>query len=180
MISSRYAKALLEYAESSGTGDKIYSQAQALVQMMRAVPQLEEYVQKHDDIKLTEKLALLSSAIEEPLTEELKRFVELVASRRRIDMLLSMLLSYISKYRKRHHIKIGSLVTAVPDDGLKERLESMFGERTGGRVRLHTAVNPELIGGFVFELDDYRIDASVRTRIEKIRRCLVDDSSRII
>ena len=52
---------------------------------------------------------------------------------------------------------------------------------TGTTVRIGTvAVDPQLIGGFVFELDGYRLDASVRTRLEKIRQCLVDDNSRIV
>ena len=56
----------------------------------------------------------------------------------------------------------------------------MFSERTGSGVHFTAGVDPELLGGFVFELDGYRLDASVRTRLDKIRQCLVDDNSRIV
>ena len=39
---------------------------------------------------------------------------------------------------------------------------------------------PELIGGFVFELDGCRLDASVRTKLKKISDELIDTASRIV
>ena len=180
VISSRYAKALLAYAEGSGTGNKVYSQALSLVQMLQELPQLRKYVLRHDDVALSKKLELLSLSIGEPLVEELDKFIALVNSHRRMEMFHTMLLSYISKYRQKHNIKVGSLQTAVPDEHLRERLESIFSDRTDSEVQLQMEVEPDLIGGFIFELDGYRIDASVRSRIDKIRRCLVDDSSRIV
>lgn len=180
VISSRYAKALLAYAEETGAGNKVYSQAQSLVQMLQELPQLNEFVLKHDDVALSKKSELLSMSIGAPLVEELEKFMTLVSSHRRMEMFDAMLLSYISKYRQAHNIKVGSLQMASQDEHLKNRLEAMFSGRTDSKVQLQMEVDPQLIGGFVFELDGYRIDASVRTRIEKIRRCLVDDSSRIV
>ena len=180
VISSRYAKALLAYAAETGSGSKVYSQALAITQIMQQVPQLMDVVQKRDDVALTKKAELLSIAIGESLADELVRFIELVSNRRRMDGFHSMMLSYITRYRQANNIKVGSLTTAAPDEGLKGRLENMFSERTESEVHFTTNVDPELIGGFVFELDGYRLDASVRTRLEKIRQCLVDDNNRIV
>ena len=180
VISSRYAKALLEYAAEAGSGNKVYSQALALVQVMQELPMLMDIVLKYDDVTLNRKIELLSIAVGETLAEELVKFMELVSSRRRMDKFHSMLLSYIMRYRQVNNIKVGSLVTAVPDANLKERLEEMFSDRMDSEVHFTMNVDPELLGGFVFELDGYRLDASVRTRLEKIRQCLVDDGNRIV
>lgn len=180
VISSRYAKALLAYAAEAGSGDKVYSQALAITQVMQQVPELMDVVHKRDDVALTKKAELLSLAIGEPLAKELVRFMELVSDRRRMDGFHSIMLSYITRYRQANNIKVGSLLTAKPEEGLKERLENMFSQRTDSEVHFTASVDPELIGGFVFELDGYRLDASVRTRLEKIRHCLVDDNNRIV
>ena len=180
VISSRYAKALLAYAAEAGSGSKVYSQALAIVHVIQELPQLMDILLKHDDVILSQKIELLSIAIGEPLADELVRFMELVSSQRRMDKFYSMLLSYIIRYRQANNIKVGSLVAAVQDDSLKERLENMFSGRTDSEVHLAMSVDPEILGGFVFELDGYRLDASVRTRLEKIRQCLVDDNSRIV
>ena len=75
---------------------------------------------------------------------------------------------------------MGSLVTAVPNDDLRERLEDMFHDKTCCDVHFKASVDPELIGGFVFELDGNRLDASVRTQLDRLRRQIIDDSSRIV
>lgn len=180
VISSRYAKALLAYAAEAGSGDKVYSQALAITQVMQQVPELMDVIHKRDDVALAKKIELLSIAIGEPLAGEFVRFMELVSDRRRMDAFHSMMLSYITRYRQANNIKVGSLMTAAPDEGLKERLEDMFSQRTNSEVHFTAGVDPELIGGFVFELDGYRLDASVRTGLEKIRQCLVYDNNRIV
>ena len=47
VIASRYAKALLSYVTEAGAGEKVYSQACALVHIMKTLPQLKEYILKH-------------------------------------------------------------------------------------------------------------------------------------
>ena len=180
VISSRYAKALLSYVMERGAGEKVYSQIEEILKNMQNLPQLREYILMHDDISLEKKLDLLSAAVGEPLTDELQNFVRLVSEQRRMELLQVMLWAFISRYREAIGIKVGSLVTAVPSDSLRESLEEMLGAEKAVRVHFETDVNPELIGGFVFEIDGYRLDASVRTRLKKISDELIDNSSRII
>ena len=180
VISSRYAKALLAYAAETGSGNKVYSQAMAMMQIMQEVPQLMDVIHNYDDVTLTKKIELLSIGIGEKLAEELVRFMGLVTSQHRMDKFYSMLASYIIKYRQANRIKVGSLVTAVQDENLKKRLENIFSDRTDSEVHFTMSVDPEILGGFVFELDGYRLDASVRTRLDKIRQILVDDNNRIV
>lgn len=47
-----------------------------------------------------------------------------------------------------------------------------LGSRMGRRVELEPAVDPTLIGGFIVELGDRVIDASVRGGLERLRRSL--------
>lgn len=179
IISSRYAKALLSFTTETGSGNKVYSQAISIVQMLQEVPQLRDFILIHD-IPLNKKRDLLSTAIGESLAEDLGKFMALVAARRRMELLDEILLSYIHKYRQANNIKVGNLVTAAPNEHLKQSLETIFGSRTGSEVQLQSVVDPDLLGGFIFELDGYRLDASVRTRLEKIRQTLVDDRGRIV
>jgi len=44
----------------------------------------------------------------------------------------------------------------------------MVEQRTKGTVEFKTEVNPELIGGFILEYDTYRMDASVKTKLNNI------------
>ena len=47
-------------------------------------------------------------------------------------------------------------------------MRKMVEQRTKGTVEFKTEVNPELIGGFILEYDTYRMDASVKTKLNNI------------
>lgn len=180
VVASRYAKALLKFVQETGNGGKVYAQAGVLVLRMQEFRQLRDYIENHSEIDLQKKLQLLQAALGEPLSMELERFTALVASRRRTEFYLRMLHSFLSLYREACHIKVGCLVTAFPAEGLKERMEELIQARTGANVQLEMKVDPEILGGFVFELDDLRLDASVESQFRKIRTRLIDNNNRIV
>jgi F-type H+-transporting ATPase subunit delta len=77
-------------------------------------------------------------------------------------------------------VKVGTVVTASEIVGLGDRLEELFHEKTGGQVYLEEKVDPDIIGGFIFELDGVRLDASVEGHLARIRRQLVEKNNRIV
>ena len=180
IIASRYAKALLEYVREEGSGDKAYSQACILVHVMNELPQMKDYIEAATDISVERKISLLSAALPSPLEGSIGRFLQMVTNHHRVEYFPRMLLSFIEQYRQSCHIKVGSLVTAVPADGLRDRLEVLFHDKTGAEVHLEEKVNPDIIGGFVFELDGYRLDASVESHLERLRRHLIEKNNRIV
>lgn len=180
IVASRYAKALLRYAMETGNGDKVYSQACVIVQRMKEYPQLREYIEDHPEIDVVKKIQLLETAAGEPLAAEIGSFLELVTRRRRCGYMYRMLHSFIGQYRETVNVKVGSLVTALPAEELRTRLEAAFAEKTGAEVHLESEVDPSIVGGFVFRMDDWRLDASVDAQLRRIREALVQDDSRLV
>ncbi len=180
IVASRYAKALLKFTGETGNGDKVYSQAGILALRMSEIPQFRDYVENREEIILEKKIRLLETALGEPVCMEISRFVALVAQQGRMEYFHRMLCSFISQYREANGIKVGRIITACPADGLRERMESLFHERTGAEVHFEMKVNPEILGGFIFELDDWRLDGSVEDHFRRIRRQLIENNNRII
>lgn len=180
VIASRYAKALLKYVVETGSGDKVYSQACVLGLRLLEVRQLRYFIENNAELSMERKIELLRSAAGEDLYPELVDFVRLVTDRRRMDCFSRMLYHFIALYRKAMNIKVGRVITAAPVDGLKERLESLFHQRTGSQVHIVENISPEILGGFVFEMDGYRLDASVENQFRRIRRQLIDKNNRIV
>jgi F-type H+-transporting ATPase subunit delta len=74
-------------------------------------------------------------------------------------------------WRKEQHLLEVSVTSAVALDeetvkGIGQKIE----EQTGQRVELSSAVDPELIGGIVIRVGNKILDASVRNRLERLRR----------
>lgn len=180
VIASRYAKALLKYVEETGAGDKVYSQACVLGLRFVEIRQLRDFVENHAELPVEKKIDLLKAALGEDSAPEMVTFVNLITQRRRMNLFSRMLVSFIMQYRAANQIKVGRIMLAAPVDGLKERLEALFHERTGADVQLYESINPEILGGFVFEMDGYRLDASVENQFRRIRRQLIEKNNRLI
>jgi F-type H+-transporting ATPase subunit delta len=147
---------------------------------MQGLRQLADAVQKHPELSLERKLTILDSALGAPMADPLRKFTALVYKQGRIEIFDRMLYSFIEQYRAATGIKVGRLVTAVPVPGLKDRLQSILGEQTGASVILEEKVSPDILGGFILNVDDQRMDASVEGQLRQLRRRLIDNNNRIV
>ena len=180
IIASRYAKALLKFVRETGNGSNVYAQACRLVGCMEEVVQFREYLENQNEIGPDRKIELAEAALDGPLSMEMRRFIALVCERRRMNCFLRILYVFVEEYRKENGIKVGKLTVAIPAEDLKERMEKAVQEKEGGVVQVEMAVDPKIIGGFIFEMDGKRMDASVEGRIARIRRHLVEKNNRIV
>ena len=51
-------------------------------------------------------------------------------------------------------------------------MRKMVESKTNGTVEFETEVNPDIIGGFILEYDSYRMDASVKSKLNSILQTL--------
>ena len=91
-----------------------------------------------------------------------------------------MMSSFVEQYRAYCGVKAGTLVTARPVPGLRETLQEVMQDRTGFKVVLEESIDESLIGGFVLQVEDLRMDASVEGQLRRLHRSLVDDTTRIV
>lgn len=180
VIALRYAKALLKYVRGESEEDIVYSQACRLVSLLDAVPQFRNTLQHNPDLTVDGMVSLLEAALEDSLCGGLRRFVALVDSHSRMEYFHRMLTAFIDVYRDAVGIKVGSLTTAVPMEGLCDRLETLMSGKMQAKVLLQENVDESLTGGFVLQVGDCRVDASVAGQFRKIRKALIEKDNRII
>lgn len=56
----------------------------------------------------------------------------------------------------------------------------LVGSRTQGKVEMETHIDPELIGGYIIELEGYRLDASVANQLKRIKQQFIARNRRIV
>ncbi|MDR3365529.1 MAG: F0F1 ATP synthase subunit delta [Prevotellaceae bacterium] len=173
LVSKRYAKALLEFAAARGEDKLMYESMRLLSEAIAATPRLRETLQS-PVVAHSDKEALLLGAAGAAAGESYRRFVRLALANRREGSLQNIALSYLDLYRRAHRIGRISVVSAAPlSDALIGRIRYDVERRTRGTVELDVRVDHSLGGGFIFQMDDFRLDASVAGQLEKIRRRLV-------
>ena len=164
----RYARALIKSALGMKLEDQVYQEMQTLFQSYIDVPELR-FTIDNPMLSKDKKLALLTTALGKNPSELSKKFLQLVMKEDRESTLQFMAASYITLYRKQKNIIRGKLITATAVDAQTEqKMRKMVEQRTKGTVEFKTEVNPDIIGGFILEYDTYRMDASVKTKLNDI------------
>ena len=179
MISKRYAKALLKYAIDSNAEDVIFSDMKKLAAIFAAEPRLR-MAMDNPTLNTKDKLGLISAALGENPGNEIIKFIELVLKKRREVYLRNIALCYMDLYCESKHINTGRLVTATPvDSTVIDRMRGLLQKIKPGTLDFETSVDPDIDGGFILYIDTYRLDASVKTQLKRIKQQLITENSKM-
>lgn len=168
VISVRYARALLKGAIAERIESKVYQEMQILLNSFLTISKLR-FTIDNPMLSKDKKRDLLVTACGESISPITRKFLDLVLREGREKVLQFIAVSYITLYRRQKNITIGKLITAtVVTPAIEQKLQQMVKNRTQGEVEFKTEVDPDLIGGFVLEYDTYRMDASVKSKLNTI------------
>ena len=174
VVSMRYAKALLAYADDAKVEDAVYREALLLKDSYAQVPELRQAMD-NPVLAPDVKLKLVVEAAGGKVTKEL------VLKEKREKFLQFMINSYIDLYRKQKNISIGKLTTAYPvAPEVVERIRKIVVSRTKGTAEFATKVDASLEGGFIFEIGTYRLDASVASQMRRVKQQFIEKNRRIV
>ena len=104
-------------------------------------------------------------------------FLKLLVENKRIDMSRDIAVAYMDIYRKANRIYRVEIVTAGKiEAAAMARLKELVGKHLdGGSMEYSERVDPELIGGFVVNIDNERLDASVSNEFKQLRLKLLSN-----
>ena len=134
-------------------------------------------------LNIREKYSLICAAAtgDQGVSRTFSRFITLVLKNNREQFLQFICLSFLDLYRKLKHIGVGKLITAVPvDKETEERIRNSAGAILHAQMELETVVDPSIEGGFVFDINDYRLDASIATQLKRVKQQFIDKNRRIV
>ncbi len=85
------------------------------------------------------------------------------------------MLAYRRIYRTENHISQAVVTTAsnLGEQQMKKIRELVKNAFKGSVLEFSESVNPDLIGGFVIDVDSVRMDASVSNELEQLRQTLL-------
>ncbi len=168
----RYARALLKSATDAKLDEQVYQEMITLAKSYVDVPALRQTID-NPMISKDKKESLLLVACGEKPCALTKSFVSLVLKEDRENMIQFMANSYVTLYRKQKNVIRGKLTTAARVSAATEqKMRQMVESKTNGTVEFETEVNPDIIGGFILEYDTFRMDASVRSKLNNILNTL--------
>ena len=179
-ISIRYARALLMFANEAGVAVKVYQEALTLRNTFLQVAELRRAMEL-PVMTRENKYKVLVQAAGGEITNQMQKFLELVLTEKREKYLMGINQAFIDLYRKQEKIRVGKLTTAVPIAPEEvERIRQIVVQSAGGTAEFATQVDPSIEGGFIFEINTYRLNASVADQMRRIKQQFIDKNRRIV
>ena len=172
-ISVRYAHALYALAEEKGIHPEIYKEMQMISQAFLEFPELTKALANPMHTN-QEKQNLLETAAGGKSEELLKNFFRFVIKRGREEFMVFIAMSYQTYFREKQRIVVGKITsaTALQEESIL-KIRQLVGKKFDASIELTTKIDPEIIGGFVFEVDNYQMDSSVKRALQEIKNKLV-------
>jgi F-type H+-transporting ATPase subunit delta len=170
-IAEVYSRALFEAAQDNDVLDDVHDQLDEFADALEDEDNRElrlffnsPYFSSEEKKKGVERV--ISDA-----DERLVNFLKLLAERHRMPALPRIRRQFDSLWREENQILPVSVTSAVElDDNLVKNIGKRIEEQTGRRVDLSSNVDPEVLGGLVLRVGNMVMDASVRSRLEQIRK----------
>ena len=172
-ISVRYARALFQTAQTEGCEDAVYEGLSRFAHnYLLAIAQFNE-VLADPIVAKDEKVKLLEMAVGEPMHDCLKQFITFVAEKNREGKMFLIAMKFMEMYRIKHNILSTQVTTAteLPKTTL-DKIKAFVKETFSAEAEMDVKIDPSLIGGFILDIENSRMDASVEGQLNALKHKL--------
>ncbi len=175
LIPRRYAKALYKTGVERDCAQRLYRLMQNLADAYIADPGLAKaidnpFVAQHDKDAL---LTTAANATDKDVT--FADFLKLLGHNQRTGMAGEIAVAYTTHYRRECRIRRVEVISAAPvDPTLLDRIKNVVkSQLDGASMEFSTSIDPAIIGGFIVNIDNERLDASVSRQLKELRQSLL-------
>jgi F-type H+-transporting ATPase subunit delta len=168
-ITSPYAEAFLQVAESRKEVDQVIDQAKAVLGLWQASPELRAALAS-PVLEVEAKKAALEKLFSDQLTPSFLNLLKLLADRQRIGILDAVLERTLELHREQRNIALATVTsaTALTEEQQAELSKKVQAVAGTDKLEINLKVDADLIGGFVVKVGSKVIDASLAGQVRRL------------
>jgi F-type H+-transporting ATPase subunit delta len=171
-----YARSLFQVAREQGHLDELREQ----------LGQLADALDEHRELAVfffspyfstAEKQQALARVLDgaDPI---LLNFLNLLIENHRMPVIFRIRDDYERLWEEENRTLPVEITSAIKlDEATTESVGKKIGERTGRKVTLAARVDPDILGGIIIRVGNSILDASIRNRLEQLRRHVAQGAS---
>ena len=168
-IAEVYAHALFEVANEHDTLDRVHDELGEMADALADNRELQVFFFSPYFSSQEKKEGI--GRIVDGADEQFLNFLELLAERHRLPALMRIRRRFDALWAEERKLLPVSLTSAVElDDKLVKDVGKRIEEQTGRQVELSSKVDPDVLGGLVLQVGNMVLDASIRSRLERLRK----------
>lgn len=170
-LATRYAKSLIGLAIENNQLDAVYQDMQYIHAICKSSKELTN-VLKSPVIKADSKEKILEAVTKDKIGVVTALFNRLLIHKGREAFLPEISAAFIEQFKEIKGIYSVKLTTAMPvSEELKKAIvDKIKADTSMQQVELNTVVNENIIGGFVLEIGDKMVDASVAYDLQNAKK----------
>lgn len=173
-VSGRYAKSLIDLSIEQKKLEVIYADMLALQATLEANPALG-LLFKSPIVQGDKKLAVVQKIFASSFNPLTISFLEIVIKKKREFYIPDIVIAFIGQYNEINKIAKAKITTAVSvSDAVIGEVKAFIEKQIGKTVILESAINPEIIGGLVIQMEDKLYDASISGKLRKAKQDLLN------
>jgi len=171
-ISVRYARAIFQSAQEKKILDKVY-QDMIFISEICKNKETKEFL--HSPIIIpSKKEAIFHKMLEGNIEKITLSLLDLIVKNGRESFIPAIARNFIHETKKFKGITESMLTTAIKvDDNVRKQIIDLISKVFNTKVELKENLDPEIVGGFILQVDDNYIDASIRNKLRKIKKELI-------
>jgi F-type H+-transporting ATPase subunit delta len=168
-IAQVYARSLFQVATERDELDVVREQLGQFADALAESPELQTFFFS-PYFSTEEKKEGLDKAVT-GATEAVRNFLDLLIEKHRMPVVFRIRRVFDRLWEEAHHLLPVEITSAIElDPSIAERIGDEIGRQTGRTVELTSTVDPDVIGGIVLRVGNSILDASIRSRLENLRK----------
>ena len=171
-IAEVYSRSLFQVAQEADALDRIHDELGEFADALSGNRELQVFFFS-PYFSSQEKKEGIGKLVTEA-DENFVRFLELLAERHRVPAVFRIRRAFDEMWAEENKLLPVTVTSAVElDDQLVEDIGKRITEQTDRKVDLSSKVDPDVLGGIVLQVGNMVLDASVRNRLEQLRKQVV-------
>lgn len=165
----RYAKAILDLANSKGVAEAVNNDMKSIASTIESNLELSTFIQNP-----TTKVEVKESALLEVFANVngvTKGLFHLLFENKRFEILEGIAVEYSRVFDESNGIEVAKVTTAIPmDAALEAKVLAKVSTLSDKKITIENIVDPSIIGGFILRIGDQQYNASVANRLQVLKR----------
>ncbi len=172
-LAGRYAVALFDLASEAGTVSEVESDLEKLADALRESADLAGLIKNPEVSRsdLGKSMVALGNLLK--LGGLTANFLGVLAENRRLSQLPAIIRAFTTIAAAQRGEVTAEVTSAhALSESQLGALQQKLKAREGRNVKIHSSVDPDLLGGLVVTIGSKRIDSSIRTRLNSLAHAM--------
>jgi len=175
-IANRYAKSLFDESMANDSLESTYSDIRNIQKLLSESRDLKNFF-NNPIIKVSPKLTVIQQVFAKVVSPKTLRLLEVLVQNKREAYISDITRAFANMYDVSHNITRVMVTTATDvDESTFNSIKNVITLKTGAaNLQVTSKIDTTIIGGFIAQVGDRVIDASVSSRLKKVSNELINN-----